>query len=263
MWIREGYSIRQLSQQSGYGAATLLRIIHYWLERPTVDQEDLSAHKYLEIDGTFLNGRQYGMVAIVDPQANRVVDGSYGLKEGQTAMYHFCVALTQRGLQPRSVTIDGNPQLQTMLQAIWPKVTIQRCLVHIQRQGLAWCRHHPKRTDARRLRELFLKVMAINTLKERERFLAAWEDWERRYGTRIATSRETGWVFSDLKRARSMLHKALPYMFAYLDDPAIPRTTNWLEGYFSRLKMRYRQHRGLSLAQRHNYFRWYFHLCQK
>ena len=83
--------MRQLSQQSGYGAATLLRIIHYWLERPTVDQEDLSAHKYLEIDGTFLNGRQYGVVAIVDPQANRVVDGSYGLKEGQTAMYHFCL----------------------------------------------------------------------------------------------------------------------------------------------------------------------------
>ena len=54
-----------------------------------------------------------------------------------------------------------------------------------------------------------------------------------------------GKVFSDLKRARSMLVKAVPNMFHYLDDANIPKTTNALEGYYSRLKQRYRQHRGL------------------
>ena len=60
-----------------------------------------------------------------------------------------------------------------------------------------------------------------------------------------------------------MLNKALPYMFSFLSDPLIPTSTNWLESYFSRLKSRYRQHRGLSPQQRQNYFRWYFQLCPK
>jgi transposase-like protein len=259
----EGYSIRQLGDQSGCRPRTLRRIIRYWLARPPVESRDLSGHQYLVIDGTFLQGRQTAVVSIADPTANRIVTGGYGLKEGEARMLTFCERLADQGLHPRSVTIDGNPQLFTMLKVVWPTVIVQRCLVHIQRQGLAWCRRNPKRADARRLRELFLQVMEIHTPVERDSFLAAWNNWERRFGQRIAHSPETGWVFSDLKRARSMLHKALPYMFAYLDDPAIPRTTNWLEGYFSRLKARYRQHRGLPPSQRTQYFQWYFHLCRK
>jgi hypothetical protein len=48
-------------------------------------------------------------------------------------------------------------------------------------------------------------------------------------------------------------------MFHYLDDPHIPTTTNGLEGYFSRPKSHYRQHRGLRPHRRPNYFAWYFH----
>jgi hypothetical protein len=54
-----------------------------------------------------------------------------------------------------------------------------------------------------------------------------------------------------------MLLKALPDMFHYLDDPAIPITTNGIESYISRLKSHYRQHRGLSKNKLENYFSWY------
>jgi len=40
----------------------------------------------------------------------------------------------------------------------------------------------------------------------------------------------SGYVFSDIKRARSMLLRALPDMFHYLDNPLIPTSTNGLEG---------------------------------
>ena len=79
----------------------------------------------------------------------------------------------------------------------------------------------------------------------------------------IASSPETGWVFSDLKRARSMLLSALPNMFHYLDDLNIPKSTNALEGYFARLKQKYRQHRGLVKRHRNSYFEWYLHLCPR
>jgi hypothetical protein len=142
-------------------------------------------------------------------------------------------------------------------------IIMQRCLVHIQRQGLSWCRRNPKRTDAKHLRTLFLQLMTIDTIEQRNQFLARVHHWEQRYGGHIAASPETGWIFSDIKRARSMLLAALPDMFHYLDDENIPHSTNAIEGYFARLKQKYRQHRGLAIRHRQNYFAWFLHLCPR
>lgn len=56
--------------------------------------------------------------------------------------------------------------------------------------------------------------------------------------------------------------RALPDMFYYLDDPAVPISTSGLEGYFSRLKRHYRQHRGLSKLKLKSYFQWYHYFCK-
>ena len=79
----------------------------------------------------------------------------------------------------------------------------------------------------------------------------------------IAAPVETERIFSGIKRTRSMLLHVLPDLFHYLDDAHISTTTNGLEGYFSRLKSHYRQHRGLSPRKRPNYFAWYFHFAPR
>lgn len=261
--MREGYSIRQLQQQSGYSRSTLRRIISYWLEREPDDLRDLSVHKHIIVDGTFIQGRSAPLVAVLDGVSHEVIAGAYGVKEGRSDMYRFCRYLKSMQLAPRSATIDGNPQVSDMLKRLWPDIIIQRCLVHIQRQGLSWCRGNPRRTDARQLRKLFCEVTGIYTQDAKDQFLEVWDQWENRFGKVIAEQPEKGRVFSDLKRARSMVQKAIPNMFHYLDNQSISSSTNSLEGYFSRLKMRYRQHRGLNPEKRKNYFRWFFHLCKK
>ena len=100
-------------------------------------------------------------------------------------------------------------------------------------------------------------------MADRDAFLEAVASWEGKYGSQISLRRETGYVFSDVKRARSTLLRALPDMFHYLDDPLIPLSTNGLESYFSRLKSHYRQHRGLGTEKRNHYFGWYFHFVPK
>jgi len=261
--MKEGYSIRQLATQSGHSQMTLRRIIHYWLARPPKLTVDLSRFKHLVVDGSYLQGRHTAVVVIADPTCNCVVTGWYGLKEGEARMAELCRGLATDGLNPLSVTIDGLKQVQSMLVSVWPEVIIQRCLVHIQRQGLAWCRHQPKRPDTIELRSLFRRIVTIRTASERDLFIADWSYWLERYGPAIAASTETGWIFGDLKRAKSVLTKALPDIFSYLDNPQIPISTNWIESYFSRLKRNYRQHRGLAVHQRPNYFAWYFTLCPK
>jgi len=47
-----------------------------------------------------------------------------------------------------------------------------------------------------------------------------------------------------------MIKNALPFMFNYLNNNDISKTTNALEGYFGRLKQDYRRHKGLSKSKR-------------
>ncbi len=245
---------------SGHSRATIQRILHYWLEHPPTSEKRFSHCQYVVFDGTFLHRRR-GMYAALDGKTHQLVYGAYGVNEGPRDLLAFCQALKQRGLNPKSATIDGNPYIFRTALLLWPAIIVQRCLVHVQRQGLSWCRQHPKRADARQLRRIFLMVLQIRSQHQRRQFERVFARWNDRYGFRLGQFTERAWVSNDLQRARSMLTNALPFMFGYLHDSNIPRSTNALEGYFSRLKLRYRQHRGLSERHRLNYFRWYFYLC--
>jgi len=262
-WIGEGYSLRQLVGQSGYSISTLRRLIDYWLARPPASCRDLHRFKHLVIDGTYIQARRLSVVGIADTQRRCLVVGFYQVKEGERRMVALCEQLRQAGLNPLSCTIDGLKPVQAMISTVWPQAIVQRCLVHIQRQGLAWCRRDPHTTAVKHLRRLFTELPTITTTSHRDRFLALWQRWEKRFGQPIVERPGRGKVFSDVKRARSLLCYALPHMFHYLNESAIARSTNWIEGYFSRLKPRYRQHRGLSKTRRAAYLPWYFHLCQR
>jgi hypothetical protein len=219
--------------------------------------------RYFLFDGTFLH-RPHSIVVLMDGQTHQLVRGQFDVRENsEPELRAFFKPMIDEGLRPRSFTVDGNPQVIRVLRKLWPDAVIQRCLVHIQRQGLSWCRRSPKIAYARRLRQIFLRVTGITTAAERDVFLDLVATWEAQYGTAIGDRKEVGRVFSDIKRARSMLQRALPDMFHYLDDPHISTTTNGLEGYFSRLKSHYRQHRGLSPRKRPNYFAWYFHFAPR
>ena len=214
-------------------------------------------------DGTFVHGRK-GIVALMDGAEHIVRAGEYGIQENSISQLNsFFLPLLRNGLCPGSATVDGNPQVIKLLRAMWPHIIIQRCIVHIQRQGLMWCRRFPKRTDAKYLRKIYQKVTCIRTAKDRNNFLNTFNDWEQRFGKSILLKPERGKVFSDIKRARSLILKAWPDMFHYLEDPNIPFSTNGIESYFSRLKNNYRQHRGPSPKRRKNYFKWYFTLQRR
>ena len=263
-WIVEGYSVRQLVQQSGHSRPWLYRLIDSFLDDvPPATPIEHQTAQYLLFDGTFLH-RPHSIVVLMDGQTHQLVRGQFDIRENsEPELRAFFEPMMGEGLSPRSLTVDGNPQVIKVLRMLWPDAVIQRCLVHIQRQGLSWCRNSPKMVYARQLRQIFLRVSRVTTAADREAFLDLVTTWEARYGGEIAARKETGRVFSDVKRARSMLLRALPDMFHYLDDPQIPTTTNGLEGYFSRLKSHYRQHRGLSPHKRPNYFAWYFHFAPR
>jgi transposase-like protein len=245
---------------SGHSNSKLRRVIQYWLNNPPEPRKDFSLMKNILFDGTYIQGRK-SIIGLMDGFNNEIYAGQYGIAENSIPQLRtFFIPLFKKGLNPKSATVDGNSQVIKLFKELWPDIVIQRCLVHIQRQGLMWCRRFPKRTDAKHLRKIFKKITYIRSEPEKNKFLLDLEYWENRFGQQIQSNAERGKVFSDIKRARSMLLKALPNMFHYLNDPQIPFSTNGIESYFSRLKPDYRRHRGLSIKSRQNYFKWYFSL---
>lgn len=259
-WLLDGYTVRQLAEMSRKSEKKIHLIIDHWLSRrPLFIPKELDGIKYSVFDGSFIWKRKVGVIIMLDAAKGKLIKGEFGFKENSpTDLRQFFSELKQAGLLLKSTTIDGNPAVIGALIEIWPELIIQRCLVHIQQQGLMWCRINPKTTEAKKLRNIFLTLTTVQTQEQKQTFLKSVDDWENNYGEKIKSKKETGWVFSDLKRARSMLLKALPNMFHFLDDPNIPRTSNLAEGYFSFMKSRYRDHRGLSREKRANFFNWFF-----
>ena len=215
--------MRQLSLQSGHSRPWLYRLIDSFLaDAPTTPTLGPQPAQHLLFDGTFLH-RPHSIVVLMDGQTRQLVRGQFDVRENsELELRAFFEPMIVEGLRPRSFTVDGNRQVIRVLKTLWPDAVIQRCLVHIQRQGLSWCRNSPKTPHARQLRQIFLQVTRIDTASKREAFLDLVAAWEDRHGTEIAARKESGRVFSDIKRARSMLLRALPDMFHYLDDPYIP-----------------------------------------
>ena len=60
-----------------------------------------------------------------------------------------------------------------------------------------------------------------------------------------------------VRRAYIHLHRAIPHMFKYIEDPGVPNNTNGLESFFGHLKDNLRIHRGMSLEHRDNFVKWY------
>ena len=199
----------------------------------------------------------------MDAQDRSVIASGYPVRETSVKqLKSFLEGFKEHGLSLVSVTLDGNPQAIMTFRQLWPGITIQRCLVHIQRQGLMWCRAKPQMELAKELRELFVRTTYIRTQWQKETFVHDLKRWENKYGDMVDNFPSSHKTLSDLKRARSMILKALPDMFHYLDNSNIPFSTNSLEGYYSRLKWAYRNHRGMAIHKRINYFKWYTILKQ-
>ncbi len=258
-WILEGLTVKQVAKINSVSPSTVSRVIQYWLNKQPPKIKDFEKVKHLILDGTYINHRT-GLYVVMDAKDHKIIYGDYGVSETGKHLKTFYEILQQEGLNPFSATVDGSLQQIKYIKEAWEDLIIQRCLVHIQRQGLSWLRQKPKRIDAMKLRDLLLQVLYIKTKDQSDNFKKGFKLWEERFGLELSRSTNRGKVFSDLLRTRSMITNALPNMFNYLDNPEISRTTNALEGYFGRLKQKYRVHRGLSPMKRKTYFKWYLYL---
>lgn len=258
-WIVEGYSVRQMNTIGGRSVRALKRVIAHWLSRLPPEQPlPFGRMKYLVADGTYLR-HEVCVYAVTDRESGLVAAYRFDERENYAMARSAFDGLKARGCEPAAATVDGNRQVMRALRDVWPGIVVQRCLYHILRQGTSWLRRFPKDPAAAELRRIFLGVTAIADRRTKAAFLRRFRAWERRYGGYVRSLDGRNKVWGDMKQARSLMLRAIPDMFHYLDDPGIAPTSNMQEGLFSTAKILFRGHRGVSKKNRAAYFAWYFY----
>ena len=153
--------------------------------------------------------------------------------------------------------------MKTAIDCIYPYISHQRCLVHLQRMALIFLTKNPKTQAGRKLRNLAEKLNNIKTHKQHNYWVRDFYHWCNKYYSFLKEKsysfEKKNWWYThkSLRKVRRMIINALPNTWYYLDDKNIRKDTNNLEGRWSSLKSHHRQHRGLSMERKASYLAWY------
>lgn len=256
--MTEGYSVRQLVKLSGHSKAKIFRIIHHWLshESPALSNNVYRKAKYIVFDGTYFH-EDGCLVIIMDTVRKRLLNNWYIQRESYPEVYPKLNELKQYGLNPIAITLDGHKSVTEAFITAWPQIIIQRCLFHIENQGLMWIRSYPKSEAGKALRIILKSIASIRSPDDKQAFLAIYRRWLNKYASFIQHLPKDSIANKDIKRTMSLINNALPNMFHFIKDQKIVATTNLLESFYSQLKHQYRNHRGLSKQHKIAFLHWY------
>ena len=263
LWVVGRHTLEQISQKSGYSSRTLKRYFHNYLRKAPALKVKRTEKVNLLIDGTYFSNNLclilYRDQQIKYTQLYRLSDGEWyeELKEDLQN-------LLLMGVQIESITCDGHKALLKAIHKVCKDVVVQRCLVHIQRMCRIWLTSRPKSTAAAELRKLVNQLHAITNHEHWGFWVVSLQQWYEQHKDYIneKTFHTTGrywYKHKLLRRSFSVIRKALPNMFHYLDNPRIPKTTNALESFFGHLKNHITIHRGLSSNNRRYFIQWYLY----
>jgi len=253
-----------LSRDSGLSIDTLQRTFYLFLEQ-SPEVKIMKRNKvYLRIDATYF--QQFCLLCYQDhedgyTQLIRFSDGEHYLE-----IKEDLDNLIKLGVQIESITTDGHKSILKAIKKSLPEVTVQRCLVHIQRMCLLWLTRFPKHLAGVELRQLVLMLLKIKTQNDCLYWTNELEHWYKQHKdylqekTYNETTGRYWYTHKLLRRSYFTIKRALPNMFHYLANSKIPSTTNGMEGFFSHLKNHLDLHRGLIAKHRINFIKWYVYL---
>jgi hypothetical protein len=176
------------------------------------------------------------------------------VKNETNDLYLFGIQeIARRGIGVQAIICDG----KSGIFSVFSDIPMQMCQFHMLQIITRKLTRKPQSQAAKELRKLTLKL----TEQSREEFTNNLNNWYllwKNYLFEKSISPTTGKPIFTHKRLRSAyrsLKKHLPYLFVYQNykELMIPNTTNALDGLFSDLKNKLRNHNGLSKQRKMRY----------
>lgn len=158
--------------------------------------------------------------------------------------------LEDKGVKVKGIVCDGRKGLFQALS----NYIVQMCQFHQSQIISRYITKRPKTQASMELKEL----MRLLPQTDKESFFGALQEWQIKWTDFLnerAINPETGksrYVHKRLRSAFKSLDRNKPYLFNWYDNPGlgIPNTNNKLEGTFTDLKNKLRNHNGLSNSRK-------------
>jgi hypothetical protein len=207
------------------------------------------------MDTTYF-GRNFGVMAFKDSLSGTMLYLNF-VKHETLLLYRQGIAeISRRGIDIKSIICDG----KRGVFSLFTDIPMQMCQFHMVKIVTRYLTRSPKTDAAKELRVIVLKLKDST----RTSFTELLEGWYLKWGDflneRTEGKKRKVYTHKRLRSAYLSLKRHLPYLFTFEDYPhlRIPNTTNALDGHFSDLKNKLRNHNGLSRQRKIKFISGFF-----
>jgi len=228
------------------------------LDKVIIKRKDTFSHVANILMDTTYFGRSFGVMVFKDSLSGDILYKCYVKHETNALYIKGLEIIGSRGIKIQSIICDGRKGLLTL----YNDIPTQMCQFHQVQIVLRYLTRNPKQEAAIELRKVTL-TLTRSTKNEFEQRLARWNNRWENYLNERSTNHCTGKSFYTHKRLRSAylsLCRNMQYLFVFEQYPTlnIPNTTNALDGSFSDLKNKLRNHNGLTLERKKKFVDGFF-----
>ena len=208
------------------------------------------------MDTTYF-GRKFGVMVFKDSISNDILFKQYVKIETNLLYLKGIKEIAKRGIKIQSIICDGRKGLFDL----FPEIPVQMCQFH---QVAIIRRYLTKKPKLEASKELW-KHVSLLTVTDKESFVGGLSDWYNKWEwflneRRIDNSGKKRYIHKKLRSAYRSLNTNVKWLFTWYDNMSlnIPTTTNGLDGQFSDLKNKLRNHNGLSIDRKKRFIDEFF-----
>ncbi|GHT57286.1 hypothetical protein FACS18945_1200 [Bacteroidia bacterium] len=201
-------------------------------------------------------GRNFGVMAFKDSLSGTMLLLDF-VKHETLLLYEAGIKeISRRGIYIQAIICDGKKGIF----ALFPDIPMQMCQFHMIRIVNRQLTRKPKTDAAKELRIIALKLTESTRIEFTELLEKWYLKWADFLNEQTAGKKRKVYTHKRLRSAYSSLMRHLPYLFTFEDYPhlKIPNTTNALDGHFSDMKNKLRNHNGLSKQRKIKYINGFF-----
>ncbi len=244
LWVDHVHGNQTLENLSiRYGVST--RTIRRKLDKVCINFPQYKSGKCVIVMDTCYFGRSFGVMVFRDEPLRRNLLWIYVNHETLKAYINGIQWLKERSWNILGIVCDG----KRGLFHAFGNVPVQMCQFHQVQIVIRYITRNPKLEAGKELKIIVLQLTHSDR-QEFESMLTTWEQKWKSFLQEKTRNQETGklhYTHARLRSAIRSLKTNLPFLFTYQDytNRSIPNTTNSLEGTFSMLKRKLRNHPGI------------------
>lgn len=208
------------------------------------------------MDTTYF-GRTFGVMVFKDSITATVLYKQYVTSETNALYLLGIKEIIRRGIKVQAIICDGRKGLFQLFDGL----PMQYCNFHQVKTIRNYLTKKPKMQASKELWQLTLLLVRT----DKESFTGGLNEWHAKWNVflneqKVDENGKKRYIHKKLRSAYRSLKTNLPWLFTWYDNMQLnmPNTTNAIDGQFSDLKNKLRNHNGLSEARKKKFIDEFF-----